>query len=189
MSQQARSMSGSQADQLRRTLEQRRQQLSNSFDQNQNSGSRQSQRGQGQRGQGQRQGQGQGQGQGQQGQGQGQGQGEGPAKGLDPTSPEHLSHQVDPSAGHGPGGDTPLVFGKDAEMDPERLKFEALPKGNGGEAEELYGLKAANPRVGRQPLNAGMTGGAAGGEQAPGAGEAPMLPKNRALIQKYFDTK
>lgn len=177
-------MSGNQADQLRRALEQRRQQLSNSFGQgNRSSGSR------GQQGQQQSNQQGQGQGQGsQRGHGKEPGQGAG-SPGLDPNAPGHASRQVDPSAAHGPGGDTPLVFGDDAEMDPERLKFEALPKGNGGEAEELYGLKAANPRAGRQPLNPGTSNAPAAGDQAPGPGEAPMLPKNRALIQKYFDTK
>lgn len=172
-------MSGSQADQLRRALEQRRQQLQNSFGQGnrQGSGGQQKQQGQGQGNQ---------RGRGDQ---QGQGQGQASSQALDPNSKEHLSRQVDPSAAHGPGGDTPLVFGKDAEMDPERLKFEALPKGNGGEAEELYGLKAANPRVGRHPLNPGTSNAPASGEQAPGPGEAPMLPRNRALIQKYFDMK
>lgn len=173
-------MSGSQADQLRKALEQRRQQLSNSFGQgNQSSGSRGQQQ--------QSRGQGQGRGQGQQQQSGENGQSG--SQGLDPNAAGHASRQVDPSAGHGPASDTPLVFGNDAEMDPDRLKFEALPKGNGGEAEELYGLKAANPRVGRQPLNGGTTSGAATGDQAPGVGETPMLPKNRALIQKYFDTR
>lgn len=177
-------MSGSQADQLRKTLEQRRQQLSNSFGQgNQSSGSRGQQQQQSRGGQGQGRGQGRGQ---QQQSGENRQSG---TQGLDPNAPGHASRQVDPSASHGPGGDTPLVFGNDAEMDPDRLKFEALPKGNGGEAEELYGLKAANPRVGRQPLNSGTTSGAAAGDQAPGVGETPMLPKNRALIQKYFDTR
>ena len=169
-------MSGSQADQLRRALEQRRQQLSNSFGQ----GNRQSGAGgQKQSGAGRQRGQGRG----------GENGTESGSTGLDPNAKGHASRQVDPSAGHGPGEDTPLVFGDDAELEPNRLKFEALPKGNGGEAEELYGLKAANPRTGRQPLSGGTSSGAAAGEQAPGNGEAPMLPKNRALIQRYFDTK
>lgn len=165
-------MSGNQADQLRRALEQRRQQLSNSFGQ----GNRQSGAG-GPKGAGKWE------------------RVKAPAKGdgsgsssLDPNAKGHASRQVDPSTGKGGGADTPLVFGDDAEMDPNRLKFEALPKGSGGEAEELYGLKAANPRIGRQPLSGGTSNGAAAGDQAPGNGEAPMLPKNRALIQRYFDT-
>lgn len=165
-------MSGAQAEQLRRALEQRRQQLSNSFGQ----GNRQSGAG------------------GQKGTGKSErvkvpatGEGSGPSA-LDPNAKGHASRQVDPGTGHGEGADTPLVFGDDAEIDPNRLKFEALPKGNGGEAEELYGLKAANPRTGRQPLSGGTSNGAAAGDQAPGNGEAPMLPKNRALIQRYFDT-
>jgi len=167
-------MSGAQAEQLRRALEQRRQQLSNSFGQGKpQSGS--SARSPPPSGQTPRQGGAQGEGSG--------------GKALDPSGKGHLSHQVNPSAGHGPGSDTPLVFGDDAEMDPNRLKFEALPKGQGGEAEELYGLKAANPSTARQPLSPGTSSGAASGAQAPGNGEAPMLPKNRALIQRYFDTK
>lgn len=169
-------MSGNQADQLRRALEQRRQQLSNSFGQ----GNRQSGAG------GQKQAR---SGQTRRGKGQGGEDGtEAGGTGLDPNAKGHASRQVDPSTGKGEGADTPLVFGDDAEMDPNRLKFEALPKGSGGEAEELYGLKAANPRTGRQPLSGGTSNGAAAGDQAPGNGEAPMLPKNRALIQKYFDT-
>lgn len=177
-------MSGNQADQLRKALSQRREQLSKSF------GQKESQR---QSGSAQRQGasqRGAGQGSGKQGppsDGNGDGSG-GPPK-LDPTKAGHASRQVDSSAGRGGGPETPLVFGDSAEMDPERLQFEALPKGNGGEADELFGLRAANPKVGRQPLNPGTGVGAQAGDQAAGNGEQPMLPKNRALIQKYFDTK
>ncbi len=177
-------MSGNQADQLRKALEQRRQQLSKSFGQNQNQSNGSQRPSNGQKSAGRSPGK-----SGQQGNGQESGDGNGGDTQLDPNKAGHASRQVDPSAGHGPGGDTPLVFGDSAEMDPERLKFEALPKGNGGEGEELFGLRAANPKVGRQALNPGTSSGAQSGDQAPGNGEQPMLPKNRALIEKYFDTK
>jgi hypothetical protein len=74
-------------------------------------------------------------------------------------------------------------------MDPERLQFEPLPQGQGGEAGELYGLRAATPTTKRNPVSAGTGTGAAAGAQAPGPGAAPMLPKNRALIERYFDSK
>lgn len=173
-------MTGAQAEQLKKALEQRRNQLSKSFGQKQSTGSRGQQQSAGRSGQSRGS---------QRGAGQGEGEGEGESGQLDPTKPGHASRQVDPSAGHGPAAETSLVFGDAAEMDPERLNFEALPKGNGGEAEELFGLRAANPKVGRQPLNPGGASGAHAGDRAPGAGEQPMLPKNRALIQKYFDTK
>lgn len=164
-------MSGQQADDLRRALEQRRNQLSNAF--------------------------GQGNGTEKPGgsrrltirvPGFGAGTGE-----LDPSRPGHLSQQVDPDGAKGGpsrgGGPASLKFGDAAEMDPERLQFEPLPKGQGGDAEELYGLRAATPKVKPNPIAAGTGTGPAAGDQAPGPGAAPMLPKNRALIERYFDSK
>ncbi len=170
--QQAKSMSGSQADELRRALEQRRQALSKAF--GQGAGSKPGPRGATVRAPT-----------------PGRGRGNGAPRPLDPTSDQHLSHQVDPSAGHddGAGGKTPLAFGKDAEMDPDRLAFEALPRGEGGEAGELFGLKGANPRVKSHPLSGTSSNAPAQGDQAPGTGEAPLLPRNRALIQRYFDSR
>jgi hypothetical protein len=174
-SKQAGSMSGQQAADLRRTLEQRRQQLSRAFGQGSSTGGPQ------------QQGQGGGRGRGLRIPGLGSG---GAPEELDPSKSGHLSHQVDPNGGPSRGGGaSPLKFGKDAEMDPERLQFEPLPQGQGGEAGELYGLRAATPTTKRNPVSAGTGTGAAAGAQAPGPGAAPMLPKNRALIERYFDSK
>ncbi|MFP2911679.1 hypothetical protein ACLESD_42970 [Pyxidicoccus sp. 3LFB2] len=72
-------------------------------------------------------------------------------------------------------------------MDPERLAFEPLPQGRGGnEAEELWGLKAANPdrRAGRRA--SGAQGTSAQGDATAGPGAAPLLPRNRDLVKRYF---
>ena len=81
------------------------------------------------------------------------------------------------------------MFGGEAEMDPNRLAFEALPEGNGGEAGELRGLRAANPRVKEGVAVTNGSGANAAGEGAAGWGEAPMRPRNRALVEKYFNSK
>jgi hypothetical protein len=175
----ARSMSGSQADALRRALERRRQRLASAFGQEGRSGSQRS----GARRSGRSTAGASGASE--------AGEKEGEAR-LDPARPGHLSHQVDPGGATGPsqgGGPGALQFGGEASMDPERLQFEPLPKGQGGDAEALYGLRAANPRVKQHPISAGTGAGAVSGDQAPGPGAAPLLPRNRALIERYFDSK
>ena len=92
--------------------------------------------------------------------------------------------------GVGRGGDPQeLVFGGNAEMDPDRLKYEPLPEGNGGEGEELFGLRAANPRTNPDGTVSAGTGAGASGDQAAGYDEGAMRPRNRALVQRYFDSK
>jgi hypothetical protein len=162
---------------LRRSLEQRRQSLEQRFGQGNENGTGNSRPGMARRpGNRQGQGEGQGQGQGQQGQGQGQGQG-------------HLSQQVPRGNGAGRGGESqPLQFGEQAQMDPERLAYQPLPKGQGGEAEQLWGLRAADPpRPGAPGLPAATPQGSPPqGDASPGHGSAPLLPRNRDLIQRYF---
>ncbi|HEX8701604.1 MAG TPA: hypothetical protein VF815_22440, partial [Myxococcaceae bacterium] len=130
----AKGMAGGNLDQiseLRRTLERRQQQLEDRFGQE---GSQRQARGQpGRQGQGKGKGKGKGKGQGMQGEGEGE-EGEGQSQG-------HASRAVreGEGAGVGRGGESnPLVFGGEAEMDPERLKFQPMPEGQGGEAEELW---------------------------------------------------
>ncbi len=154
---------------LRQALERRQQALERRFGQgSERTANRQQQQGRGQ-------GQGQGQGDGQ-GQGQGQGQG-------------HASRQVrQGEGGVGRGGESqPLVFGDEAEMDAERLAFQPLPQGQGGEAEELWGLRAAEPvtREGPAPAGGGHGPGAQGDATAGHSG-APLLPRNRELVKRYF---
>ncbi|MBN9682395.1 MULTISPECIES: hypothetical protein [unclassified Corallococcus] len=177
---------------LRRTLERRQQSLAERFgEENASRGNRgaqarrptrRQQSGQGQKGQGQK-----GQGQGQDGQGEGEeGDGEG-AQGR-----QHASRNTRQGKGEGAGvsrgGESqPVVFGGEAEMDPDRLAFQPLPDGNGGEAEELWGLRAADPqaRTGQAgPSSAKGTG--AKGDATAGPTSGPLLPRNRDLVKRYF---
>ncbi|WP_224361396.1 hypothetical protein [Hyalangium versicolor] len=171
-----------QISDLRRSLERRQQQLQDRFDQG-NSGQRMSARRQSRT---ERQGQGQGQGQ-RQGQGQGQGeQGDGQGE-----SNGHVSRSVrqqGDGAGVGRGGDSrPLVFGDAAAMDPNRLKFQPLPEGQGGEASELWGLKAADPQhEGVTVTPSAARGPGVQGDATPGYSTGPLLPRNRELVKRYF---
>ncbi len=175
-----------QLSDLRQALERRRQSLENRFDPNRQNGSRSQAR----RPNAGRDGQGR-QGQGRASRG---GSGEGGAEG-DPRGGEgqgargHASRGVQEGAGVSRGGGSrPLVFGDEAEMDPDRLAFEALPPGQGGdEGQELWGLKAADPK---RQSGASGAGGAQGtqarGAATEGAGAAPLLPRNRDMVKRYF---
>ncbi|NOK22313.1 hypothetical protein [Corallococcus carmarthensis] len=179
---------------LRRTLERRQQSLAQRFgEENASKGNRgaqarrptrRQQSGQGQKGQGQK-----GQkGQGQDGQGEGEGDGEGEGEGQQGNQHASRNTRQGDGAGVSRGGDSnPLVFGGEAEMDPERLAFQPLPEGNGGEAEELWGLRAADPqaRTGQAgPSSAKGTG--AKGDATAGPTSGPLLPRNRDLVKRYF---
>ncbi|MGE6758593.1 hypothetical protein ACQKGO_11310 [Corallococcus interemptor] len=169
---------------LRRTLERRQQSLAQRFgEENASRGNRgaqarrptrRQQSGQGQKGQGQ----GEGEGEGEEGDGEGQ------------QGSQHASRNTrqGDGAGTGRGGESqPLVFGGEAEMDPNRLAFQPLPDGNGGEAEELWGLRAADPRArtGQAgPSSAKGTG--AKGDATAGPASGPLLPRNRDLVKRYF---
>lgn len=101
----------------------------------------------------------------------------------------HASRSVrEGQAGAGRGGESrELVFGGEAEMDPERLAFEPLPKGHGGEAAELWGLRAADPQVREGRSSAGSARGTgARGDATAGHTSAPLLPRNRELVKRYF---
>ncbi|RKH71753.1 hypothetical protein D7X96_07455 [Corallococcus interemptor] len=168
---------------LRRTLERRQQSLAQRFgEENASRGNRgaqarrptrRQQSGQGQKGQGQ-----DGQGEGEEGDGEGEQGG------------QHASRNTrqGDGSGTGRGGESqPLVFGGEAEMDPNRLAFQPLPDGNGGEAEELWGLRAADPqaRTGQAgPSSAKGTG--AKGDATAGPTSGPLLPRNRDLVKRYF---
>ncbi|MDC0710612.1 hypothetical protein POL68_19195 [Stigmatella sp. ncwal1] len=160
---------------LRKTLERRQGQLEERFGQG-NAG-RPGQRRQGMAGKGSgKQGEG-GEGEGQEGQ---EGQGGHASRSVQGRSGE--------GSGVGRGGESqPLVFGPEAEMDPERLRFQPLPPGQGGEAGGLWGLRAAEPRkdgaTGPPPA---VRGTSAQGEAAPGHSSSPLLPRNRDLVKRYF---
>ncbi|WP_375754684.1 hypothetical protein [Corallococcus exercitus] len=177
---------------LRRTLERRQQSLAQRFgEENASRGNRGAQarrptrrqqssgQGQGQKGQ-------KGQGQGQDGQGEGE---EGDGEGQQGSS-QHASRNTrqGDGAGVGRGGESqPLVFGGEAEMDPERLAFQPLPEGHGGEAEELWGLRAADPQARTGQAGAvGAKGTGAKGDATAGPTSGPLLPRNRDLVKRYF---
>jgi hypothetical protein len=170
-----------QISNLRRTLERRRQQLDDRFGQG-NSAQANNRRQSGTGRRGSRQMQGQGQGEGEKGEGEGEGQGEG--------SSDHASRHVQQGQGSGAsrgGGSNPVVFGGEAEMDPNRLKFQPLPEGQGGEASELWGLKAADPqREGVTVTPSAAKGQGVQGDATPGYSTGTLLPRNRDLVKRYF---
>ncbi len=181
----ARSQASGAPDQiasLRQSLERRRQALENRFDPPQGNGSEaQAQQRSGKERQGPS-------GKGQQGRKGADGQGDSQGSGQ-PGPQGHASRGARKGAGAGRGGDSqPLVFGDAAEMDPERLSFEPLPQGQGGdEAEELWGLKAADPQRRAGPAGpSGAQGTSAQGDATAGPGAAPLLPRNRDLVKRYF---
>ncbi len=168
--------SRSKVNDLRKALQQRQDQLAKQFSPGQNK-SPTTRRPSGKSNKGE--GQGEGQGEGESGKGQGKSGGD-----------EHASRGVEEGAGAGRGGEAnELVFGGQAEIDPERLKYEPLPEGNGGDGEELMGLRGTNPK--HQPSDAvsPSSGTGAAGDQAAGYDEGAMRPRNRALVQRYFDSK
>ena len=127
--------------------------------------------------------------------GEGQGDGEGEARGEGKETHgrrvqegQHASRSMTGAPTHGPAADTDLVFAGRAEMDPSRLKMKPMPEGNGGDGTELLGLVAANPtpRAGGK-VTAG-SGRSAEGEETPANREGNYLPRNKALIQRYFDS-
>ncbi|RKH77534.1 hypothetical protein D7Y21_37195 [Corallococcus sp. AB045] len=181
-----------QISDLRRTLERRQQSLAQRFgEENASRGNRgaqarrptrRQQSGQGQKGQ-------KGQGQGEDGQGEGEGE-EGDGEGQQGS--QHASRNTRQGKGEGAGtsrgGESqPLVFGGEAEMDPNRLAFQPLPEGNGGEAEELWGLRAADPRARTgQAGPSSVKGTGAKGDATAGPTSGPLLPRNRDLVKRYF---
>ena len=100
----------------------------------------------------------------------------------------HASRQTRPGKGApGRGGESqPLVFGDKAEMDPERLDFKPLPKGQGGEAQGLWGLRSAEPERREGGGGGGGQGTGAQGDAEAGHSAGPLLPRNRELVKRYF---
>jgi hypothetical protein len=120
------------------------------------------------------------------GRGQGDGEGEGEGEGR-PGG--HASRGAGKGKGSSTGGGKetrPLVFGEKAEMDPERLAFKPLPKGQGGEAAGLWGLKAVEPERREAGPGGGAQGAGARGDAEAGHSTGPLLPRNRELVKRYF---
>ncbi|HEX5754630.1 MAG TPA: hypothetical protein VFZ09_51070 [Archangium sp.] len=131
-----------------------------------------------------------GQGNGRNGSRQGQGEGEGEGEGQEGRQGGHASRQTrqgQGKGGTGRGGESqPLVFGEQAEMDPERLAFKPLPKGQGGEAQGLWGLRSAEPQRREGGGGGGAQGTGAQGDAEAGHSTGPLLPRNRDLVKRYF---
>ncbi len=103
----------------------------------------------------------------------------------------HASKQGKGSgASHADAPPAELVFGDEANIDPERLAFEPLPQGHGGDDPgELYGLRAVDPHAPTDVPASRSPGATALGARAAGQREGPLLPRNRALIERYFQSK
>lgn len=180
--------SKSQVSQLKSALQKRQQQLARAYGegnpqgqqaQGASSGAQPSQSGSGA--------QGQGQGDGAMAMGDGSsGGGSSSGSGSPGAS---AGQQGQPGVGQG-GGPGTLRFGNN-EVNPDRLAFSPLPEGHGGdEPGELWGLRAVDPRPGAEPsIGARTPGAVASGEAAPGHDQGALLPRNRALIRRYFDSQ
>ncbi|MBS1153672.1 MAG: hypothetical protein H6Q89_5370, partial [Myxococcaceae bacterium] len=172
----------------RQALQQRQQQLQKSYGQGSGQPPQSAQRPSSGKGTGPSS-KGKGEGEGGEGGEDGTGKGDGKTGQREGNNREHASRATkNAGSSHGEAEDVDLVFGGQAEIDPDRLKFQPLPQGQGGdEPGELWGLKAANPKKNSQGGAAAGSGSSATGEQAPGNRDGQLLPRNRALIQKYFD--
>ncbi|MBX5480803.1 MAG: hypothetical protein IRZ16_02975 [Myxococcaceae bacterium] len=157
--------SKSQISKLKKALQQRREQLAKSWGQNGSSMNAQNGSGQG--------------GAGQQGSRSGNGNGSA-SQGSEPCGP----------GGCRGGGAGNLTFDNLNEVDPDRLAFAPLPEGHGGdEPGELWGLRAVDPKPSTEPsIGGGASGTTAAGDQAPGNDQGALLPRNRDLIKRYFDS-
>jgi hypothetical protein len=173
-------------DELKRALEQRRAELNKSF-----GGRNEKRSAVANRSQKPRSGREQSSGAGANGQAKGgeEGRGEGKATHTQRVANgPHASRLMTGAPEHGPADDVDLVFAGRAEMDPSRLKMKPMPEGNGGEGTELLGLVAANPTPqvgGKVTVGSGRR---AEGEETPANREGNFLPRNKALIQRYFDS-
>jgi hypothetical protein len=119
--------------------------------------------------------------------GEGEGEGEGQGRPGGHASRQTRQGQGKGQGGTGRGGESqPLVFGDEAEMDPERLAFKPLPKGQGGEAQGLWGLRSAEPQRREGGGGGGGQGTGAQGDAEAGHSTGPLLPRNRDLVKRYF---
>ncbi|MFN7135142.1 MAG: hypothetical protein ACK4N5_23910, partial [Myxococcales bacterium] len=85
------------------------------------------------------------------------------------------------------GGIAPVTFGEEVQVQAERLKLEALPEGGSEEADQLLGIQRRAPNVNRSyaPTEAGAAGA---GPDGVGPRQAPLPPRHRETIRRYFDS-
>jgi len=120
--------------------------------------------------QGQRQGSGQGQGQGKEGQGEGkEGEGDKPGSG---------------GISRGPGA-APLTFGEEVPVHAERLSIAQLESPAPGDMGQLIGMTLGAPVPGEGAPTPSL-GTAAAGPDGVGPESAPIAPRHRDLVKRYF---
>ena len=112
-------------------------------------------------------------------------EGAGSREGREGRSSKKGKYGAGPGRG---GGPRPLTFSGNEELHPERLKFAPLPEGQGGETGELWGLRGADPQPDMEASRGGPPGTVAEGESSPGQRWGPLLPRNRELVQRYFES-
>ena len=119
--------------------------------------------------------------------GQGQSGGEGQTGSEASSLAEANNHSRNGAPARG-GDRGELSFEGEARMDPERLKFEPLPKGQGGEAGPLWGLRQADPKS-RPGVSTSSSKPLLEGHASPGHHEGPLLPRNRELVKQFFGSQ
>jgi hypothetical protein len=88
----------------------------------------------------------------------------------------------------GPGA-APVTFGPQHPIDPDELKAEALAKDKRERTpDELEGMRAVAPKPG-DPASKGTLGAPAAGPDGLVPGAAPLAPRHRDLVKRYFDRK
>ncbi|MBI5546921.1 MAG: hypothetical protein HY901_23815, partial [Deltaproteobacteria bacterium] len=87
----------------------------------------------------------------------------------------------------GPGA-APVTFGPQHPIDPDQLQAQALPKGEGDDPSDLEGIRPMAPKPG-QAGPSGTLGAPAAGPDGLVPESAPLAPRHRDLVKRYFDKK
>ncbi len=84
------------------------------------------------------------------------------------------------------GGVAPVTYGQEVQVQAERLKLESLPQSEDEQADQLLGIERHAPRTpdAYAPTAPGVTGSGADGV---GPRQAPVPPRHRELLRRYFD--
>ncbi len=88
------------------------------------------------------------------------------------------------SAARGPGA-AKVTFGEPTPLELARLQADALPPNPNDEQGALTGISAVAPEV--KPGAAGPSGVAASGPEALGVHAAPLSPRQRSFVRRYFE--
>ena len=125
-------------------------------------------------------------------------------KGLKPAedgaqAPQGYVHQHGESSGDSSGesgiaaptsgpGAAPVTFGPQHPIDPDALEQQGLKKNGEGEPTELMGVRKAAPKPGEEGAS-GTVGAPAAGPDGLVPGAAPLAPRHRDLVKRYFQPK